>query len=253
MLRRFFPLALALLAGFGLGTLRPLLSPAPLVLGQDAVSSPQSHAARVTLERQPVPFVHIQPPVSAAGQVRTLLVLYPGGLVRPQAYEWLGRALASEGVETVIPVFPLDLAVTGAGRAGPLIEALGGGKQVVLAGHSLGGVVAAQYAGQHPEQVDGLVLLAAYPPNGTDLRQAGFPVLNVLAGNDGVLDRKHWREAQARLPPHQLLELPGAVHAFFGRYGPQSGDGVPSVSRAEAEAQFLAGLREWLQRLPGGP
>lgn len=43
--------------------------------------------------------------------------------------------------------------------------------------------------------------------------------------------------------------MPGSVHAFFGRYGPQSGDGVPTVSRAEAEAfivrtveGFLAGI-----------
>jgi len=30
------------------------------------------------------------------------------------------------------------------------------------------------------------------------------------------------------------------VHAFFGRYGAQSGDGVPGVSRSVAEAQIVS-------------
>lgn len=43
--------------------------------------------------------------------------------------------------------------------------------------------------------------------------------------------------------------VPGAVHAFFGDYGPQAGDGTPGTSRAQAQRQiveatdrFVAGL-----------
>ena len=40
--------------------------------------------------------------------------------------------------------------------------------------------------------------------------------------------------------------VPGAVHSFFGRYGPQSGDGVPTVSRADAEAVITGSVLEFL-------
>ena len=74
-----------------------------------------------------------------------LVIIYPGGLVRPQAYEWLARALAVRGYTTVIPVFSFDLALTDTGRANSLIERHGAGKRTVRAGHSLGGAMAARY------------------------------------------------------------------------------------------------------------
>ncbi|MFC6616714.1 alpha/beta fold hydrolase [Deinococcus radiophilus] len=241
-LRRCWP-ALVLVASLGTGLAVPYLFRPPLIIGQDAVSGPASRDAAVTLEQSPVPFIHIRP---ARQEAKTLLIFYPGGLVRPQAYEWLGRALAAEGIETAIPVFPLDLAVMGADRAGPIAEKLGAGKRVILAGHSLGGAMAAQYAGQHPDKVAGLILLAAYPPDNTDLSQAPFAVLSVTAEHDGVLSRANWQAAQARLPEHTAVSLDGVVHAFFGRYGPQRGDGQPTVSRAQAEAQLLEAVRHWL-------
>ncbi len=59
----------------------------------------------------------------------------------------------------------------------------------------------------------------------------------------------------ARLPADaELVVLGGAVHSFFGRYGPQRGDGEPTYTRAEAEteitaalAAFFTGVRERVQ------
>nr|WP_269779014.1 alpha/beta hydrolase [Propioniciclava soli] len=73
-------------------------------------------------------------------------VLYPGALVRPQAYEWIGHALASGGVTTLIPEFGADLAFTGIDRAETVAASLAPGLRVVVGGHSLGGAMAAQYA-----------------------------------------------------------------------------------------------------------
>ena len=95
-----------------------------------------------------------------------MFVLYPGGLVRPQAYEWLGHALAARGVETVIPEMPLDLAVLGTDRATALIDRYAAGRPVVLGGHSLGGAMAASYAAKNPAKLSGLILMAAYPAEG---------------------------------------------------------------------------------------
>lgn len=245
-------LSLGLLLGGVAGQLSPALLRPPLVLGQDAVppgpSGGAAGAVSVSLVRGPQPFINILP---RDGPANTLLVFYAGGLVRPQAYEWLGRALAARGVQTVIPVFPLDLAVTGVNRADGLIARFGAGKRVVLAGHSLGGAMAAGYAAGHARQLSGLILMAAYPAQNVDLRAAPFPVLSLLAGRDGVASADDVRDGLTRLPDDTALTvLPGAVHAFFGRYGPQRGDGLPTITRAEAEGQIVGAVAAFLDQLP---
>ncbi|RJF73060.1 alpha/beta hydrolase [Deinococcus cavernae] len=217
----------------------------PLVLGQEAVSTPASLAARVTLQQDGGHFINILP---ASGEAKTLLIFYPGGRVRPQAYEWLGRALAQDGVQTVIPVFPLDLAVLGVNRADHLIDRYGKRRRVFVGGHSLGGAMAAQYAARRSLRLDGLILEAAYPPRNTSLRHTNLKVLSLLAERDGVARPADVRDGLKRLPPTTTLTtLPGAVHSFFGRYGPQQGDGLPAVSRAQAEASILQAVRAFLK------
>ncbi len=247
--RFWLGLLLALVTGYLLALAQSAVMRPPLVVGQDAVP-PAGGSAGVTstLQNEGGVFMNIRP----AGEVRTLLVYYPGGLVRPQAYEWLGRALAADGVQTVIPAFPLDLAVTGINRADALIRKFGGGKTVVLAGHSLGGAMAAQYAKSHTGQLDGLVLMGAYPAGNVSLRDTRLPVLSLLAEFDGVAAPTDVRGGLGRLPASaQLTVIPGAVHSFFGRYGPQKNDGLPTVTRAAAEAAILQEVRAFMGDLPG--
>jgi len=231
------------LLGYGLGVAQPYVLRPPLVAGQDAITDAASGAAVVSVDEVGGRVLSIRP----AGPARALLVLYPGGFVRPQAYEWLGRALASRGVHTVIPEFPADLAVVDAGRAAALIAHYADGRPVVLGGHSLGGAMAAGYAADHPGAVAGLVLLASYPAQDTSLTGASFPALSLLAEHDGVADPDAVRGGLDRLPPgSRLVVVRGAVHSFFGRYGPQAGDGLPTVSRAEAEAGVVEAVGAYL-------
>ncbi|WP_264777304.1 alpha/beta hydrolase [Deinococcus aetherius] len=233
---------LLLLLGFLAATAGRFVVRPPLVVGQDAAYPGARAMAR--LEREPQPFIDIAP---VGTEADTLLILYPGGLVRPQAYEWIGRALAGRGVRTVIPVFPLDLAVLSVNRADALIGRFGAGKRVFLAGHSLGGAMAAGYAARHGDQLSGLILMGAYPPNNVSLRDSRLRVLSLLAERDGVASPGEVRGGLERLPPGtQLTVLPGAVHAFFGRYGPQRGDGLPTVERATTEAQIVQAVGDFL-------
>lgn len=247
-------IVVAVALAFGVGSAWPVIVRPPLVLGQDAVTDAASAGVTPVLETVGGGRVIDVPPPTGTSRKDVLVVLYPGGLVRPQAYEWLARALAVRGYETVIPEFSFDLAVTDPGRATALIAHYGQGRKVVLAGHSLGGAMAAQYladeqrAGRRPAA--GLVLMAAYPPDGADLSGSGLAALSLRAGNDGVADPADVEGGLARLPAGTpLVDVQGAVHSFFGRYGPQAGDGVPGVSRAQAEQQvvdavagFLGGL-----------
>lgn len=251
---RWSGVVLAVALAFGLGTYWSVLVRPQLVVGQDAVTDAASAQVTPVLETFDGArnLVALPPPGTAGKDV--LVIVYPGGLVRPQAYEWLARALAVRGYATVIPEFSFDLAVTDSGRAVALIRRYGQGKRVVLAGHSLGGAMAAQFladelkAGRQPAA--GLVLMAAYPPEGADLSTALLKAISLQAELDRVADPADVVAGLQRLPAgSELVRIDGAVHSFFGRYGPQAGDGVPTVSRSVAEAQVVKTIEAYLGSL----
>ncbi|HSQ21340.1 MAG TPA: alpha/beta fold hydrolase, partial [Coriobacteriia bacterium] len=109
----------------------------------------------------------------------TGLVLYPGGRVDPRSYAPLARAIAAEGHVVALASMPLNLAVFAPGRASALIDAADGVERWAVGGHSLGGAMAAAYAGSDDERVRGLVLLAAYPAESADLSEHDIAVLAV--------------------------------------------------------------------------
>lgn len=232
------------LLGYGIGVAQPYVVRPPLVPGQDAVSDAASRAAVVRLDDVGGRVLSIAPRDKPG---RVLFILYPGGQIRPQAYEWLGRALAARGVHTVIPEFPADLAVLDANRAATLAERYAESRPVVLGGHSLGGAMAAGYAADHPDAAAGLVLLASYPARDKSLVGVRYRALSLQAEHDGVAEAADVRDGLTRLPAgSQLVVIPGAVHSFFGRYGPQAGDGVLTASRADAEAAIVAAVASYL-------
>jgi pimeloyl-ACP methyl ester carboxylesterase len=180
----------------------------------------------------------------------TLFVFYPGGKVPPRAYEHWARALAIQGVTVAIPVMPLDLAILGIYRASAVRDALLAkgwrAKRLVVGGHSLGGAMAGWYSAWLP--VDGLVFMAAYPP--WSIAEKKFPVLSIAAEFDGLATLEKVRASLPNLPSAARLEvIPGGVHAFFGRYGAQAGDGQPTTTREAFEAQVLEKLSAFLERL----
>ena len=154
LLTLFSLLALVALS-FGAGRLYPVLVRPPLVVGQDAVVEETVEGVSggallsVSYVDEAGGYLMMRP----VGESRTLFIFYPGGLVRPQAYEWLGHALAPLGVTTVIPRFPFDLAVTAPGRAARLVEELNASdafERVIVGGHSLGGAMAVRFVKGHP-------------------------------------------------------------------------------------------------------
>ena len=244
--RRALVLVLIALLGYGIGVAQPYVFRGPLMLGQDAVWDEAGMTASVSVNDVGGKVVSIRP----ADGADVLFVLYPGGLVRPQAYEWLGRALAAHGVHTVIPEFPFDLAVLDSGRATELIEHYGADQRVVVGGHSLGGAMAASHAADHP--VDGLLLLAAYPSASTVLQDPSLKAVSLLAEHDDIAAAEDVRGGLDRLPAGtELIVVEGAVHSFFGRYGPQQGDGVPTVSREAAEAAIVVAATEFFEVVRG--
>ncbi len=173
------------------------------------------------------------------------LIFYPGGKVEFSAYAPLMEELAREGILCVLVRMPLNLAVLDANAANGIPEAYPEIETWAVGGHSLGGAMAAVYAAGHPEEVDALVLLAAYST--ADLSGSGVRVLSVYGTEDGVMKRDRYEEYRANLPADVTeLIIDGGCHAGFGSYGPQKGDGTPLISREEQQRITAEAVRAFL-------
>ena len=107
-----------------------------------------------------------------------------------------------------------------------------------MAGHSLGGSMAASYISSHEEDFKGLILLAAYST--ADLKETGLRVLSLYGSEDGVLKMDSYEKYRDNLPEDFTeIVIPGGCHAYFGSYGPQKGDGTPQISNEE-QIRFTA-------------
>jgi len=159
------------------------------------------------------------------------LAFYPGARVPPEAYAYLGKALARAGYLTVILALPLNFAIFSPSMAQRAIDAYPDVKVWAVGGHSLGGAMAASFCGRKPDKVSGLLLLAAYPGGGTDLSASGLRVLSISASNDGLATPAKLQAARHLMPASaRFVELAGGNHAQFGDYGIQSGDGTATLS-----------------------
>lgn len=161
------------------------------------------------------------------------LIFYPGAKVEPTAYLPLLTSLAENGVDCFLVRMPLNMAFLDMNAAARFQRAYPYGHWNV-GGHSLGGACAALFAAKHGAELKGLVLLAAYA---TKPLGEGLSVLELHGSEDGVLNRKVLEKGRRYLPASAAAEeLTGGNHAQFGDYGPQKGDGVATVSRAEQTA-----------------
>ncbi|NHM16721.1 alpha/beta hydrolase [Eggerthellaceae bacterium zg-887] len=173
------------------------------------------------------------------------LAFYPGGLVEAEAYAPLLQELASRGVLCVLCPMPLNLAVLNGTAADGAMQAFPQVDAWYVGGHSLGGVVAANYAADHADVVAGLVMLAAYPA--ADLSGAAFPAIAVRGTEDGVLNYQAYLDSRERWPQGaREVVLKGGNHSQFGSYGHQKGDGEATMSPDQQWEDTAAAVASWM-------
>lgn len=209
-----------------------------------AVGLDQGLPDGVVMHESPTSITLSTPNASTTG-----FVFYPGARVEALAYRDLLAPLAAAGTTVVILKEPLGLSIIDSGQAGPLLSKHPGITHWAVGGHSLGGVSAGIFA-EDEQQVSGLVLWGSYPVQDlSDIdRLSG---LSISGSDDGLSTPDMVRDAAPRLPrPTDSVVIDGGIHAYFGSYGPQPGDGTPGISRSSAQKQvvaatqgFLAGLR----------
>lgn len=172
---------------------------------------------------------------------RAGLIFYPGGKVQPEAYAPLLKRCADEGILCVLVKPLFNLAIVDSDAASGIQQLFPDIGTWTLAGHSMGGVAACDFASRHEGDFAAIALLAAYPA--VDLSNYNGSVLSVIGTNDHVLNREKYAEAQAKLPANaHELEIAGGNHAYYGNYGEQKNDGTATISREEQQIQTADAL-----------
>jgi len=238
---RVFGVAATIVLLVGLAWLRPLPATA------DAVRSMSGEPGVRVVDSTSL--IELDPITHAAA---TGLLFFPGALVDPRAYVPLLTPMAAEGFTVDIVKPPYGIAFLASGAPTAIIASHPGVSRWVVGGHSLGGVVAAAYAGGGHTGVRGLLLWASYP-NGSIAGATSLAVTSVSAGNDGLATPAKIEASKPDLPAGTVfVVVAGAVHADFGDYGTQRGDGTPTVGRAQAQAEIVAASRALLERVDRG-
>lgn len=167
------------------------------------------------------------------------IIFYPGGQVDPRGYAPLMRELSSHGHLAVIARMPFNLAVMDINRAEAIMAAYPEIKTWVIAGHSLGGVMAAQFVADHQDAVSGLGLLAAYAA--TDISSHSLPVSSIYGSLDEAATPVEIAEAAGLLPGHtRTIAIAGGDHYQFGDFA--EAPRTATIDIDEQRQQVLAAL-----------
>ena len=164
------------------------------------------------------------------------LIFYPGGKVEEIAYAPLLHSLAGQGMDVCLVKMPFRLALFGVNKADQVMEEYDY-DHWYIGGHSLGGVMAAEYAAKHSSKLSGIYMLAAYPVK--PLSEKTKAVI-IYGSEDGILNMKKMLCAKKYLPDesHEYV-IEGGNHSQFGNYGSQDGDGIAGISSEEQQQKTV--------------
>jgi hypothetical protein len=186
----------------------------------------------------------------ADGKADAGLIFYPGGKVDPVSYAPAARSIAEAGYQVVIVPMPLNLAFFSPDKADEVIAEFPEVNRWGIAGHSLGGSMAARFVYEHPGEIGGLALWAAYPAGTDDIGDRTLPVTVIFGTQDGLASLDEIEGGRPLLPPKgRWVPIEGGNHAQFGWYGPQSGDNPATISRENQQEQIVEAMLDLLGSL----
>ena len=184
--------------------------------------------------------------------VDTSVLFFPGALVQSEAYAPLARNLAMKGYSSYIQKIPFRIAITdnmeqeALKKASEFISS-SNEKNWVVAGHSRGGRMAANYAAKYPGTITGLILIGTSHPKEKNLTSLTIPVLKVSASEDGLASPSEITEFSINLPEStNFIMINGGNHSQFGYYGFQFGAGSATISREEQQKILQSEILDYL-------
>lgn len=179
------------------------------------------------------------------------IIFYPGAKVEDYAYIPLLEQLRETGFTVVLIEMPFHMAIFNVDAADEVfaliaensstadvsedVEAMLAVEDWYIMGHSMGGGMASSYASDHPENVEGLLLIGAYvygdyPP------EKALTIYGTLNAN--LEENIDYTE--------NIVIIEGGNHAQFGNYGKQDGDPDATITDVEQQAITVEAIVEFV-------
>lgn len=184
------------------------------------------------------------------------LIFYPGGLVDPKAYIPLARKISENGYKVIIVKLPFRIAFLESQKkelfsfSKELIQNNDEVNCWVVAGHSRGGALAAEFVKDESKVVNGLILIGTTHPKEFDLSNLKIDITKIFATNDGLASEKEIKEFANNLPTHtNWVKIEGGNHSQFGYYSFQIGDNKATISRDAQQTILANSIIQVLQRI----
>jgi predicted esterase len=174
----------------------------------------------------------------------TGFIFFPGGLVQPEAYAPMSRAIAEQGFNVFIVKLPFGSAPLASQEADVMNQALStmdantSIQYWVVGGHSRGAAIASRFAYLYGDQFDSLVLIGTSHPKekAFDLSDTMLAVTKIYASNDGLASVEEVKANAIYLPDDtNWVLIEGGNHGQFGYYGAQLGDNAATISREQQQ------------------
>lgn len=180
--------------------------------------------------------------LSTSYQSDTAIIFYPGAKVEAEAYLPLLDQIRQTGITCILVDMPFHMAIFDSNAAEDVMTQFPEIEHWYLAGHSMGGAMASKFAAEHPDEVDGLILMGAYI-------YGDYPDEDTLtiygSLNQSVEDHIDYTE--------NIVEIEGGNHAQFGNYGLQKGDPSAEISAEEQQKQTVEAIRAFLAERKANP
>lgn len=175
--------------------------------------------------------------LSPATPTDTAMIFYPGAKVEAEAYLPLLDQIRQTGITCVLVDMPFHMAIFDTNAAADVISQFPEIQNWYIAGHSMGGAMASKFASDHPDQVNGLILLGAYIYGDYALEDT----LTIYGTLDGLA-------AEDIDYTINTVPIEGGNHAQFGNYGPQKGDLTATISTQEQQAQTVMAIEAFINQ-----
>ena len=173
--------------------------------------------------------------LSPTSPADTAIIFYPGAKVEAEAYLPLLDQIRQTGVTCILVHMPFHMAIFDADAAEKVMEQFPDIQHWYMAGHSMGGAMASKFASDHPDEVEGLILMGAYL-YGDYPEEKTLTIYGSL--NQSVEDHIDYTQ--------NIVEIQGGNHAQFGNYGAQKGDLPAEISAQEQQAQTVTAIEAFL-------
>lgn len=166
----------------------------------------------------------------------TALIFYPGAKVEYTAYLPILEQIVDEvGIDVVLVKMPFNMPIFDQNRALEVMRSYPDIDTWYMGGHSMGGAMASSFSSNHPDDVEGLILMGSYIYGDVDPKDA----LTIYGSfNESVAEKIDYTE--------NVVVIEGGNHAQFGNYGEQKGDVPATISTLKQQAVTVEAIKAFI-------